>query len=45
MTATNVCSNYGGKWDSCPFVLIIILVNFVIHFFTLCNDDVIDCII
>ena len=26
-------------------VLIIILVTFVIHFFTLCNDDVMDCII
>ena len=25
-------------------VLIIILVTFVIHFFTLCNDDVMDCI-
>ena len=26
-------------------VLIIILVTFVIHFFTLCNNDVMDCII
>ena len=25
--------------------LIIILITFVIHFFTLCNDDVMDCII
>ena len=27
MTATNMCSNFGGKWDSLPLLLVVELMN------------------